>query len=560
MTDKNTNSISTNKALVEKIRSGNQTVWNNFIRDNFKTIANFMASVIKEPNKAGLLTTATFSNVLNRIGGLAATQKSIASWLIHQAKEVCFDSLTTEEYAQTVFKRGLELYSSPPHLKPIPDKIIDSDLEMSAEFVDTIYDGLEPECELLLELVFLEKIPPGEVAELLGISDNLINSFLFSIISALGNFASFQHQDECRPDLFLCIETIKALSDQEELKKKITQASRCESCTSIILRTVKCNQLFSVDRRPTVRPDSAVLAELSLNRKTREINQKISTFVPIPVRAGRTHKTSIGRTLFPVLIIAIFILGTLEIFHENMISSLMPPRIRNVFDVGNKYTGRAHKKAQPKTLGYCYGPASPRSPLLPGQQILTKMRSGLVAEYTTGHKATVDAKSCINTFAQRIILARGSVHLNVKDCEKEPFAFETKNLNAKLSNSSIAASSLPSRGTRLAVLSGEAQITLNDGTTFALQQDQYILVGSDGKYDINDGTFDKGKSSAFGNISPIPGTSDTVDRTILKKETIVKINKDRKTTKVQKDPMENPAPPSFGGTNTNAQTGYRNHF
>jgi DNA-directed RNA polymerase specialized sigma24 family protein len=549
------------KLLVEQVRSGKQHCWRDFIKANFKTVANFMARVVQEPDKAGLLTTKTFSVALSRIGALAATNKSIQSWLLAQAKEVCFDELTTEEYTKTVFKRGLELFSSPPHLKSIPDKIIDSDLSMSAEFVDAIYYGLQPECELLLELVFLEEIPIPEVAELLGISDNLVNSFLFSILSALGDFSAFDHNDDCRPDLFLCIETINALGEPNELKRKITQAARCDSCTLVILRTVRLNELFSVDRRPNVAPDEAVLEDLSLNRKNKSAERKIATFVPIPVRVGSGHKPSITRTIFPALIIAIFILATLEVFNDNLITRLLPTSIRSTFSKTDHRIDRQNAIKLPRTIGHFYGATTARTPLLPCQQLISGMRSGLVAEYTKGHKATIDAKTCIHTFREKIMLLRGTVLLEIGRCEKVPFQFVTRDLKAELEDSKISSRTLPSKGTRLAVLAGQARVTLNDGTTLTIEQDQHILVGIDGKYEINDGIFQKNNGDGKNKQLPIPGSTDIIDRSLLKQTTVENILKERQTTKVQTDPQNEPVTVPFSGQNKyNTQTGYRNHF
>ncbi len=471
----------TKRQLAEQIRTGDEKAWESFIRANFRSAANFLVKVLHDSELAGRLTSQTFARALENVGELASSSHSTTAWLLLQAKDVCFDNLISEDYQKTVFSHGQEIYGSPPALRAIPTQVLDSDTNLDPNLLKTIYDEIRPEHELFLELFFVEGCSLPSISEIFGISENLATSFLFSIMSALGNFASFEHSAECKPDLFLCKDALENMGRTDVLKEMMEKADSCTSCRRLIFRTIRMHVLFAEDTRPNVAPDAALLKELA-PRKRKSTGGKVSTFVPIPVRDVPQRSHSIMRSLIPATIVALFIYAMFTLFQDNLVTALAPisPAAAHIDKPVNTRPRRGAKA--PSTIGTFHSATVAQAPLFPGQQVHSSLRGEVTINYAVGHVMTLERSTSVKANRDGAALTRGTITLEFDPTVKKTFSITTREVRVATLGKKVIMRTMPGRGTLVGVLTGQAKLTLPNGTTFDLEQDQHVLIKPGGKY------------------------------------------------------------------------------
>ena len=547
----------TKRQLAEQIRTGDEKAWESFIRANFRSVANFLVKVLQESELSGKMTSQTFAKALENVGELASSKFSATEWLLLQAKDVCFDALTSEEYQKTVFSNGLEIYGSPPSLRAIPTQVLDSDSNLDPNLLTAIYKEIRPEHELFLELFFIEGCSIKGISEVFGISENLSTSFLFSIMSALGDFASFEHSPQCQPDLFLCKEALESMGRTDNLKTMMEKAQGCVSCRRLIFRTIRLHVLFAEDTRPDVAPDNALLKDLAPRK--RKTGGKVSTFVPIPVRPAPQRSASIMRSLIPATIVALFIYAMFTLFQENLVTALAPitPVSAHINRTVNTRPRRGTKV--PKTIGTFHSATVAQAPLFPGQQLYSSMRGEITVNYSKGHVLSLERSTSVITHPDGAALARGTITLEFDPTVKKSFVITTREVSVATLGKKLLMRTTPGRGTLVGVLAGQAKLTLPNGTSFELEQDHQVLIKPGGKYQMAGGidldAFKPILRSTGGGGTPIGGANAKGPRRVDLKSLRAKVR-----SGIHRTPDVNP--PRFVGKKTGSgrPRGYKDYF
>jgi len=536
--------------LADCIRAGDTETWEQFIRDRFRTVAGFNAAIVQDSELAGQLTSLTFLRALENVNSLSASEHDVTTWLLFQAKDVCFDKLQSELHQKTVFQRSQEIFSTPPALRAIPSPLMDSDQQLSKDILETIYDEIIPEHQLFFELSFVEQVPQEAIARLFGVSANLLTSFLFSVISTLADLDSLRHSTDCRPDLFLCMSTIEHINDSAALRKLMEEVSECASCRRLIFRTMRLVALFATDTRPLIAPDDAVIQELTPRRRKAK-KGKISTFAPIPMRHRHKEHSFLVRTLAPALILAAFVWGVFTLFEGNLVDALasrqtIPQRMaRAIAEPGTA-------SRLPAVIGTLYGLSGGRTPLFAGQEVATDAQGPSTIEFEDDCTLLISPSSTLVVRPRKAILVRGALSAQLPEGLSAPFTVYTREAEIASQHRLFHVFTAPGRGTRIGVSSGEAVARLPDGTEIPIPQDHTLVIKPTGRFKLSGGV-----------DTP---TEDCVDETTstqvdeLRRERLVSL-RGRVRNRIHRSPdIAPPIPRGRNSPDPNNQRNYRDYY
>jgi hypothetical protein len=163
-----------------------------------------------------------------------------------QARDLARTELSPDEYARTMFARGRELLSGGPDTEDLPRLGAGFDpVGMEKE----VKDVLPREHLGLLELVFVDRRPLAEVADLFGVSPEFVVTFIAHLVDLVGDLSAMVHgaASPCPHPLRLIRSQIEHTLGYND-RQPATNPD-CSACSDAGQFTHSLLELFSRDSR-----------------------------------------------------------------------------------------------------------------------------------------------------------------------------------------------------------------------------------------------------------------------------------------------------------------------
>lgn len=163
-----------------------------------------------------------------------------------QARDLARTELSPEEYARTMFARGRELLSGGPDTEDLPKLGAGFD---ASSMEKEVKDVLPREHLGLLELVFVDRRPLAEVAELFGVSPEFVVTFIAHLVDLVGDLSSMVHAADTP-----CPHPLRLIRSQIEHSLGFTDRQpatnpECPACRDAGQFTATLLALFARDSR-----------------------------------------------------------------------------------------------------------------------------------------------------------------------------------------------------------------------------------------------------------------------------------------------------------------------
>ncbi len=470
------------RRLALEAAAGDRTAFVRLVEASFRTVANFHAKVAKDGAAAGRLTVATYRRIRRELPAYArnhGSQRWIA-WLIEQCKETAFEGLPSHIYENSLAGSVKEMVAAPPRLEPLER------YPSAAE----LYGRMTLDYQLLLELLFVEKLSFEEFVEIFPVSANMLIASVYSVFSALGELESLEHGEGCTtPPLPRWRQTLDSLirGGSPDTSAAGGDEAACEACAEIARRTRLILSTLQTDLRPPVTPTPRTLSEISPDLAEAKEGgagekqgdaaapEKISTFIPIPGRKVAT--VALWKRLVLPLSIGILLIVAASRFLRRPEGA--PVLLRNRRGV---HAPAWNDRPRAETIGTLTRTKGRPLPVSEGQRINTgyaaaavRLREGTLLELGPRTEVTISRG--------KVVLHEGSL-LAMRGEEGEPAALATRETECPLP-SCLEAERRPGRHVVLYCLKGRTSVVVklrdHPQERVELQAPEKLVVPLDGE-------------------------------------------------------------------------------
>ena len=291
-------SISRRRGLL-RAQKGDPEAIAAFIEMSHRFVFNVMFRVTQAKDHAHQLTESCFKRLILTIHK-RKEHDHFPAWLLETIRDTCFEELPSQDWQGTLFVQARDELSDAFDFEPLDDDFFDGASSGLSGFDTGFKSSMTPAQLLTLELRFIEGVESSTLADVLGVTPNVLNSFLFSVFDSLGRFTLVQHapspanspvagesdvpvedlspdpsSDACPPEVTLGLRVLETPESQHNDLE--TAHAGCPGCRTVIRRCRRLIELFRVDSRLSAKPHPQLhqnlVEAIGLRRKAFESGQ-----------------------------------------------------------------------------------------------------------------------------------------------------------------------------------------------------------------------------------------------------------------------------------------------
>lgn len=448
-----------------KLREGDPEALAALVATTYRMVVNVFRRLVQSETIAVQMTETLYKRVALTLHRRPASVP-LPSWILEAIRDVAFESLGSEAWKQSFFVRAREVLSEPAGLSPMSDVELDEGAGWSTVLDGTFKEPLSQEHRLVLELLFVERIPGADVAELLDVSPTMLNSFVLSVFEDLARFSHLEHQDDCPSDVNLGVHILSRMDSPaalEEMEKNLP----CDSCRTVSSRTRRLIEFFTVDSRYPARPAADLVAGLAESTRQRVLAAKASKArltpppTPLPQVSAKTPPPPPARSWARLAIPAVLAAG-LGIASLPMIAPerplAAPPVVAAV--------------AKKETVGTYANPFRNSLPLFVGQTLQSARNHHTMVDLASGHQVMMDPGSSATFDAGSTTLVEG--RFGIEAAEEGGLELATGAVKAKAGAVRGTIDRRPGHRTEYRVTAGQLALELA-GTVMMVDSRRFAL-------------------------------------------------------------------------------------
>lgn len=419
----------------------------------------------------------TVYNLLYRVLGNRKTAKRLTQRLSElgvnadlpvtfQARDLARAELDHTVFAKTLFASGRQILSQPldpeelPHLGPSVDM-----LAMERD----VKDAVPRELLIVLELLFVDRRPMNEVAQLFGLDPEFLLVTLVRLVDTLGDITQYSHdsEGECPHP----IRTIRARIDRHlSGSRTLEEPRRCATCREIVSVIDSILAMFAKDSRilslvdgrwlrqalegPRVKVTEPQRAFAQPSAKAQETAKKVDLTTPQTLPEPNPWAWRLTGVAAAILVLyatfSTISIGTSDGEHE-----------------GGSFK-KGLKALKQDSLGTYSDLTSPSRELLAQSTLTAAPNSSLYLTYHSGVQIELYPNSVATVNPNRIKLEKGRIHLKISEGPQPGFFVSVGDLIARIKEGDLLAAMIDSTPIRFALKAGQLDVKDAKGRKYRL--------------------------------------------------------------------------------------------
>jgi hypothetical protein len=420
------------------------------------------------------------------------------------ARDLARAELSPEEYARSPFARGREILSEGPDLEVLPR--LPEGFDVGA-IEKEIKDVLPREHLGVLELVFVDRRPIAEVAELAGVSPEYLVTFVAHLVDVLGDVSSFAHDGSGS-----CPHPLRLIRSQIEHALGFTDRqpagdAACASCRRGMEFTDSVLTLFATDSRILSLGDDRVLRRaLEAPRvKPEDLAPRRSPGPRAPARPdGSPHATGPGASGGPyggagvapktlpepnpaawrltvALMAGLVLYGSYATFSTSSADG-------GGSDPDSASFRKGLKTLRRDSIGTYSDPSSPSREMVAHSTIQSSPSAATHLTYHSGIQVELAPASSVTVQANRIRLNRGRMRLRTGEASGTPFFIEVAELAARIKEGDALIALEDGSALRFALKSGVLDVKDARKRRYRLEAANVMRATASGSYVVEEST------------------------------------------------------------------------
>jgi hypothetical protein len=424
----------------------------------------------------------TVYNMLFRVLGNRKTAKHLIRQLAlrgisaeipitHQARDLAKDELVPDEYALTLFGRAREILSQSPDVEDLP--------RLRSGFDKTtvereIKEVLPREHVAILELVFVDRRPFVEVAELIGVSSEYLMTFLCHLVDLLGDLSEMVHDgtSRCPHPLQLIRSQVEKCLGYEE--RKDIAGEDCHACRTGLELTGQILEMFSCDSRILSLGDDALIKRAIRGHRVK-VNEGLPVLPPHPDKRERPNEPLSLPSPNPT---AWKIVGGLcaMLLVWVTVSAVTPGGPETETAGFNK----GMKALKHEVIGTYSDMTSPSKELIAQTTLTAGTASSLFLTWHAGIQVEVCASASVTVLTNRVQVHRGRVRVRTTEGANSGFFIALPDVTARLKEGDVIACLSDSSPLRFSLRTGALDVKDKKGKRYRLEPSNVMRVAGAG--------------------------------------------------------------------------------
>lgn len=430
----------------------------------------------------------THYNLLYRVLGSRPTAKKVMRLLAERPcppdrptliwlRDLTREALGPRVLAGTLFSAGHNLLERSPDPEELPH--LGPGFDVPALERD-VKEALNPQVLVMLELLFVDRFLPGEVAELAGVSPAEVLRHVTSLIIALGRLDIWRHTGEdCAPVERTVQERLfhrlGVTLESGEVTEDTGEDDRCTTCEAAMRMATDVLDLFSRDSRILSFSDPRLIAK-ALESPTIKIDSENPAPRPLP-RKGEGDAPAMPKTLPDPSYRAWYgAAGAAALAFFYVTFSTMSSFIWG----SAAQTGRFQRGLVPvaKPVGNWTDLTGGSGPLAGDSDLGGSQASPTYLTFDTGVQGVLSPGGKTQVRSHGVVLEAGRLHVRVMGSQEDEFLVKIGDLTARTREGEFDAVADPASDVRFEVKIGTVEVLNAKGEVHSLRAGQRMRLGT----------------------------------------------------------------------------------